>query len=399
MQSVLQSLDAASARLQATLDALRTTLVEPSFRPPAEAPKHLYDFVDETGVGDLNRGIRACIDRFNAAHSALADASDAFAAALDGIHDALAPAPDPSVQHSGDNDDDHDHDDLPPDQPRPSPLPALFHALESRATDAAHALSSLVQHYDQCVTALKHTSGGAEAVSRAGAASPADAPALPSGLDLSLAALDAEPASPLAPAERAHLLGLVGRDAADVDDVVAEIRDRAAEMEDALAAARARVAGARAARARLGAALGLLRRVGGRVPGFIGAAAAFAARWEDERAGMGARMEELEGLRAFYDGFLRAYDGLVVEVERRRGVRERMERVVMEAAERLDGLGQEDAREREAFTREHGEFLPSDIWPGLTEPPGRWEGGWVGEGRVPEVGREVVERALRRLRE
>lgn len=60
---MIKTLDAANARLESTMDILRTTMVEAAFRPKEESPRSLLDFVDEHDVemmrDNLKESIRA----------------------------------------------------------------------------------------------------------------------------------------------------------------------------------------------------------------------------------------------------------------------------------------------------------------------------------------------------
>jgi hypothetical protein len=58
----------------------------------------------------------------------------------------------------------------------------------------------------------------------------------------------------------------------------------------------------------------------------------------------------------------------------------------------------EDAAEREAFRLDQGEFLPSDIWPGLSSPPPRYEVVPIDKDAsgTPELPKKLIEQALRR---
>lgn len=61
----------------------------------------------------------------------------------------------------------------------------------------------------------------------------------------------------------------------------------------------------------------------------------------------------------------------------------------------------EEFAAREAFTTSQGTFLPSDIWPGLTDPPVRYRVTTVGDeqGSIPDIQRDVLERALQRTKD
>lgn len=58
---MIKTLDAANARLENTMDALRSTMVEAAFRPKEESPRSLLDFVDEHGVETMRDGLKESI--------------------------------------------------------------------------------------------------------------------------------------------------------------------------------------------------------------------------------------------------------------------------------------------------------------------------------------------------
>jgi hypothetical protein len=60
-QSVIRTLDAANARLESTMDILRSTMVEAAFRPEKEDPRSLLDFVDEQGVETMRDALKESI--------------------------------------------------------------------------------------------------------------------------------------------------------------------------------------------------------------------------------------------------------------------------------------------------------------------------------------------------
>jgi len=55
-------------------------------------------------------------------------------------------------------------------------------------------------------------------------------------------------------------------------------------------------------------------------------------------------------------------------------------------------------QDREIFTEEYGQWLPVDLWPGFRDPPARWLMGQDLQGgtELPKLGKDVIERALRR---
>jgi autophagy-related protein 17 len=59
----------------------------------------------------------------------------------------------------------------------------------------------------------------------------------------------------------------------------------------------------------------------------------------------------------------------MLEVARRKHVRQRVEKVLRDTRHKLDQLHDEDAAARDAFRVDQGDFLPSDIWPGVGLAP------------------------------
>ncbi|KAJ9645667.1 hypothetical protein H2199_002706 [Coniosporium tulheliwenetii] len=384
--TLLHALDTTSTHLTTTLDTLSTTRLDPSLHPT----KTLHDFIDASSVSHINSSLRACIDRYNASFASLASTADDYAASLSSIASALAATPSSPEEDGGGG----------------SPLPELFGATETHAREMAEMLQSLVRHYDLCVTALKHTEGGGEAAEQAAqqqsVAGDDAAQDVPAGMMPGVESLHqgaSSPPQPLTASERQDMLTVLSRDAAEVEDVVAEIQDRLQEMETQLEDMTAYVEALEVEASGLSATLRRMREVGRVVPGCIAACAGFVSGWTDERREIERGMRELEGLREFYEGFLGAYDGLIVEVDRRRRWRVEMEKVVGEAMERMERMYQGEIEDREIFKAEHGEFLPSDMWPGLVSPPLRYEIQAIDQedGTVLEIQRETLEAATKRM--
>lgn len=347
-QVTIQSLDEASARLNRTLDTLRETVLDKAFRPDVASEKRLFDFVDEAGVNDLYDSIKHSMDRFESIRRTLLDACAAFDRDLAHIRATLEP-PDAVAAANATA-------AAPPDTPAESPVPALFYALEAHATEVASSLEGLVKHYDLCVTALKHTEGGGEAISKAsqGEADRHHAHNTAQLADLGymqLAQVGGEGdgddddesgagggAGALGERDRADLLTVLTKDAGEVEDVVQEISDRLADMEEQLARIHGYVGALRTRAGRMRRGVRLMRETAGRIPAWMGVCEEFRREWAEEKGVVGGRLEELRDLEEFYLGFAEAYDGLVVEVDRRRRVRKEMERVVRHAMRDIDKL-------------------------------------------------------------
>jgi autophagy-related protein 17 len=300
--------------------------VEASFRPPNDPPKHLFDFVDEAGISELENSVKESMDRFEAARSNLVNTCEDFEKDLQRLHQGLQ-APEEEEEEGRF----HAVDGI-------SPVPGLFYALENHATEAATHLEGLVKHYDLCVTALKHTEGGGEAISQASDSEQDQQASALAGLGVDLGKHDGAPLQPLGEQERTDMLAVLVKDAAEVEDVVSEIKERLSEMEDQLVQIDSFMQSLRDASSRLRQTLALLKQTKLNVPGYIAACSDFQAAWEEEKAILGEKMEGLEGLRDFYSGFSEAYDDLIIEVQRRKLVKHSMEKVISSAMAELDKL-------------------------------------------------------------
>src|SRR5277367_4628783 len=111
-----------------------------------------------------------------------------------------------------------------------SPIPQLIQSLEENAAEMASLLDSLVQHFDLCVNAIKHTEGGFAAVKKA-----ATDNQLPDGVTVS--GVIEEPGNdsglePLSDEDRRDMLTVLSNDAAEVEDVVLELHQRLQSMEE-----------------------------------------------------------------------------------------------------------------------------------------------------------------------
>ncbi|KAH7112947.1 autophagy-related protein 17 [Dendryphion nanum] len=399
-KQLLHDLDTSFAGLKSTLAVLRETPIEAVLQPPATPQKHLYDFIDSTTVTNLEDSLRACIDRYNENRAALGESNDSFDTSIDNLRSSID-----NVPHT------------PATASNPSPIPSLYHELEGHAKEAAQAFQSLVRHYDLCVAALRHTEGGSDAATRA----TGDAP-VASGDDFSA------PPEPMTEQEREEMLTVLVKDAREVEDVVGEIRDRGSEMAFLLSEIENHISHLRNENLALNSVLRMIARVASDVKSHIATTRSFHAAWlGDTRPNLMKGIVDWEEQREFYERFDLAYAELLVEVASRRRRHEKAKRKADEAQKELDRLLAEDERAREQFRVAQGEYLPLDIWPGLSDPPRRYAVRAVGlqldgevEGElgdeedgggghstqdseavvksIPQLGRNVVERALTRVK-
>ncbi|KAJ5160891.1 Autophagy-related protein 17 [Penicillium canariense] len=370
----LRSLDVADARLRGTLDLLRNTIVHASFRPRDEEPKSLHDFVDERGVEELHAAMKSSIDRTNAALAELDTSNREFDDELHSIKQALRhyrsatklASSRASTASSSSSTSDSDLLAL-------STMPKMLQSLEGHAQEMAGLLESLVRHFDLCVTAVKHTEGGGAAARSITGDMPAEVQtsndAMPHIGEEIHANLNA-PLDPLSNSEYLEMVNVLLKDALEAEDVVMEIQDRINEMESIHEQVNAqRDVLLAISNATLEVHRHLSTLASTRLPQYISQAHNFTGVWNEENDRINTGLIELSDLHSLYDGFLNAYDSLILEVNRRSQIRSRVEKVLRDTRNKLNHLYDEDVTAREAFRVEQGDFLPSDIWPGIGRAP------------------------------
>jgi autophagy-related protein 17 len=365
-QAVIHQLDLADNRLQAILVQLTNTQVDTSellsLGVSPDTQKTLHDFIDEDTHLNLIESLRSTIDSHKAAEVDFQRSQDSFDDQIREL-DAAVDDADQATENQDDT----------------SLIPPLFHALTTHATEMASLLSSLVAHYDLCTSALKHTEGGGEAARQATPSSDYDSPEDSLYKNLPLGSLNEH--------ERQEMLAVVDNDAQEVEDVTLEINERLSEMETTLDQLQSYSQAIRLRHKLLNRVLDLLRTLGGSLPMFIAAAKLYGNNWNTLKDTLLTKAEELASLTDFYDSFITSYASLLDEVNRRHAVESRMQRIADKARREIVALYKEDVAMREDFVRETGEFLPRDIWPGLTDAPRRWEITAVS----PEVEREPLQ--------
>ncbi|KAJ5195434.1 uncharacterized protein N7498_008872 [Penicillium cinerascens] len=398
----LKSLDAADARLRSTLDLLRETIVDASFRPKDEEPKSLHDFVDERGVEELHEAMKSSIDRTNTARGDLDISNREFDDELASIKRALRHyrsatkmASSRASASSSSSASVSDSDLL-----ALSSMPGMLQSLETHAQEMASLLESLVRHFDLCVTAVKHTEGGGAAARSITGDMPAEVQTSGDGMpnfgDEINANLNA-PLDPMSDQEYEEMVNVLTKDALEAEDVVMEIQDRISEMESVYEQVGIhRDALLSISNATLQVHRHLSTLASTRLPRYISQAHNFTQVWSEENDRINSGLTELSDLHSLYEGFLNAYDSLILEVARRAHVRARVEKVLRDTKHKLTQLHDEDVAAREAFRVEQGDFLPSDIWPGIGRAPMQVEFLRVSGGQLPALaeGQDPEETAI-----
>jgi autophagy-related protein 17 len=275
-----------------------------------------------------------------------------------------------------------------------SPIPDSLNALEIHAQEMASLLDSLVSHFDLCVNAIRHTEGGFAAVRKAASSLPPGAePVSVSGV------MNAESQNlneePLSEEERTEMLQVLENDAAQVEDVVAELRERLSEMETKHEAILEHVSILTAEYSSTITAFTILENISAHLPGYIMSSSDFRLHWEETKQQIREQLEELEGMRVFYENYHASYDAMILEVHRRKKSEDKIKAIVRKAMEQISEESELDMRERAAFKGDVGDYIPQDLWTGVGAKVPKWEFVQTGgEGvETPKLERTVVEAA------
>ena len=390
------------------MHVLRSTMVEAAFRPDAEEPRSLLDFVDEQGVETMRDALKDSIRESRVGPKFLAciqylinvqEAQTSFDSAILAFDDDLrtlksAMAASPTITSS------QSHASL-----SQSPIPEYLQALETHAQEMASLLDSLVSHFDLCVNAIRHTEGGYAAVRNAASNQPPGAePISVSGvMSTSQQPTDEKP---LSDEERREMLGVLETDANQVEDVVVELRERLNEMESRYEVITDHVGSLSTMYYTTISAFNILESISANLPGYLMAASDFKLQWEDTKVAIQEQLEELEAMRIFYENYHASYDGLILEVHRRKQNEEKVKALLKKTMEQIEKIREADIREREAFRGDVEDFMPGDLWEGVGAVGPQWaivqttnSKAKGGETETPHLSKSIVEAAGKRDRE
>ncbi|KAL7920963.1 autophagy-related protein 17 [Trichoderma austrokoningii] len=351
---LVRRMDQVDGELEGTMNMLRTTAVETALRPKGEARKSLLDFVDEGSVHGMRDAMKQCIKELQGIQ--LSFDSDLLRLETDirNIKKIIDAAPTPAPQDT---------------------VTQLLVELFEHSANMAECLASLTQHFDMCVTAIRTTEGAAALARRKAA----EVTQSQGGESVSISGVIAEQESnrsdlePQTAEDRAEMLRVVIQDARLVDGVVQDIQDHLAQLEQKNAALGDETDQTKKAHLGMLDAYATLGEIGDRLTDYLAAEEDFKLRWEMEKEIVFAKLEEMKQMREFYEGYAGAYDGLLIEVARRRIVEDKVQNILRKAQESVDRMLETDRAERETFRQEVGEYLPTDLWADMQGPAKRWK--------------------------
>ncbi|KAM3553336.1 hypothetical protein MY1884_006725 [Beauveria asiatica] len=358
---LVKSMDGVDGKLGRTIESLQSTQISDLLRPQDKQRKNLLDFVDEEGVNRMRDAMKKSIEE-------LQGIQQSFDGDLLRFDNDIRDLKKVIIESQTQDSDDEEH------ASQPFTMDILMEILEN-STTMAQLLASLTNHFDMCVTAIRTTEGGA-ALARRRAAEVNQA----QGSDgVSISGVIAEQESntsdleSVTDSDRAEMLQIVVQDASEVSDVVEEIQERLAVMEQDYKFLQQRNAAAEKSYISILDAFTVLGSIGDRLNDYLAAEQDFKTRWNLEKETVFDRMAEMEEMRGFYDGYGSAYETLISEVKRRKAVEDGVQNIWRMAQANVDKLLVADKASRESFRQDVGEYLPTDLWPGMHSRPQRWK--------------------------
>ncbi|EYB24604.1 hypothetical protein FG05_06510 [Fusarium graminearum] len=379
-KKLIRSMDLVDGGLEQTMEMLRDTSVEGVFRPEGEERRSLLDFIDEGGVHGVREAMKKSIQELQSFDGDLLR----FDTDIRNLKKIITDTP--ALTH----DDTH------------FPTFELLEGLVDHSANMAQLLVSLTHHFDMCVTAIRTTEGGV-ALARRRAAEVTQT----QGNDgVSISGVIAEQESnvsdlePNTAKDRAEMLKVVVQDAGEVNDVVQEIQERLTAMEQDYLVLQEQHDISKQAYSNMLEAYAVLGEIGDRLADYLAAEGDFKSRWDMEKESVFSKLQEMQQLKEFYERYASAYDSLIIEVERRRAVDDKVKNIWRKAQDSVDKLLDADRASRETFRQDVGEYLPTDLWAGMQGSAKKWTVVPDGEGedvKGPALRRSVVEGARERL--
>ncbi|CAO3613178.1 unnamed protein product [Cunninghamella echinulata] len=105
--------------------------------------------------------------------------------------------------------------------------------------------------------------------------------------------------------------------------------------------------------------------------------------------------EQLTSLTEWYQQFTFSYHHLIVEVERRRQVQEKQEKLKRELIKTMEDSYQDELQKRQKWITEHGHYLPQDLCAFIFDPPSKLT--VIQEqdpNKLPTLSNETIEKAI-----
>lgn len=354
---LVKMMDEMNGRLDESMGMLNDTVVQKHLRPEGEE-KNLGEFLDQEKVSALQGAMKKSVDELQGIQQSFDGDLLRFDQDIRNLKKMLSEIPNLDSQDEND-----------------ATMTDRLEGLILHSSNMGHLLASLTKHFDMCVTAIRTTEGAA-ALARRKAAEVTQSQG-PDGVSISgVIAEQEENVSDLEPktaTDRAEMLKVVVQDAGEVDDVVQEIQDRLSDMESESEVLEEQTRQSNRAYLAVLSAYALLGSIDDRLADYIAAEEDFKNRWDLEKEIVYNNLEEMKALRLFYERYSGAYNSLLLEVERRRAVDEKIKGIWKKAQENVEKILEADEQAREGFRGDVGEYIPTDLWDGMGNRAKRWK--------------------------
>ena len=106
-------------------------------------------------------------------------------------------------------------------------------------------------------------------------------------------------------------------------------------------------------------------------------------------------IEEISSLTDYYEMFSKSYHAIVLE---NADAQSKLETYLDDVAKTLNKLHQEELDARKTFLDERGDFLPIDLWPGLTASPSRVPKISLETTEFPKLSEKTITNAIKEIR-
>lgn len=342
--SKFADLEAMDKRLNHTLDTLENIPLDRAF---SAQPRNLKSFVHEEGILQLRESVAAISSHTKESEQKLSASIARFDIDILQLQRKVKPL---KPQQKKSLEQAHERTD----------------SITSDARDMASMLESLTKHYDLCFTAGE------------------EARALEAGIGGSREGLYA-------------LVFIVEKDAGDVEEIVSELYDRRDTIEESEHFVSSFLSETVDAWNKASSVFDIFDNFSKtQLAEYSQALSDFSKDHSFYIAEIEKLMGEIESLVKYYEIFLQSYHAMVLEVLRRKRAQERLSNMAKTMAETLSDAFKQEEEARQKFVKERGDYLPSDLWEGLTgtftEPQVV-----VPSSVLPDLSDKTIERAVKEL--
>lgn len=323
VEKEVNELDRNRHKLTESLELLKHTTVDPALgskvsagpEPGTSSDCTLRTFVYEDGIHQLNETADGAINAVKYVQNDLSNTIKALSRDIDEIRDSMALAT--RVQKNN-----------------------LYQANQGSGSVADHAhtmaklLESLARHYDQCTKAVEMMKVGDQQN-------------------------DLE-----------ELLQVLENDAEEVQGVIQELQERSEEIKSSEKLVSGFHTQMKDVHSKMQSYFDDLDKFATRkLPAYLDKVDDQLHTQAESIAEVQKLVQEVGSLDEYYHLFYKSYHVLLLEIVRRNKAQAKMQEMITDMSRTLTNLYQEEVELRRTFVEQRGVYLPSDLWPGLSDAP------------------------------